>query len=512
LRLIRHSAKGRHRISRRSTRLALAAVLVGGLSAGVAGAMASAGPASAGCQPVWFIGARGSGELASGYDGMGPAVDHMAQTVKADLAAKGLGMTFMPVNYTAASVNVLKPNATVRALLKTGATAAAIADWVHTSMDAYDASVNDGIQAAEDDAQAAVSQCPNVKLVMGGYSQGAIAIHDAEVWLAATKPAVFSHVAGTLLLADPDRVPNTQAKNFGDPLAAAGGEGVRTWLCAGKYLCAVTPHDVPAPNMTANIVDSGDLVGDFTWTDLASFSGPASIHTHYATCVNGQGYTCRGGTEVYEPELATAAQWVASLIPAPAAPPPPPPATTPAPPPATPPPAPAVYHAGRQVTIDSHATGGVSGHTGQANSYATGPTRGANSPIWIVCYVNGQSITGPYDTTIMWDLSDDGLYYTDAWLYTGTNGPAVPACALKTVSIDSHATGGVSGHLGPDNSYQVGPTHPANTPITIACYVNGQAITGPYDTTTMWDLAVGGYYYTDAWLYTGTNGAAVPHC
>ena len=186
--------------------------------------------------------------------------------------------------------------------------------------------------------------------------------------------------------------------------------------------------------------------------------------------------------------------------------------TTAAVPPPPPPPPPPSYHAGRQVTIDSHATGGVSGHTGPADSYATGPTRPANSALWIVCYVNGQSITGPYNTTTIWDLSDDGYYYTDAWVYTGTNGPAVPACAPKTVAIDSHATGGVSGHRGPDNSYAAGPTHQVNSAITIFCYVDGQSITGPYNTTTIWDLSNDGYYYTDAWIYTGTNGAAVPHC
>jgi Fibronectin type III domain/CHAP domain len=170
------------------------------------------------------------------------------------------------------------------------------------------------------------------------------------------------------------------------------------------------------------------------------------------------------------------------------------------------------YNTGRQVTIASQATGGVSGHTGPGNSYATGPTHPANSALWIVCYVNGQSITGPYDTTAIWDLGDDGYYYTDAWLYTGTNGPAVPACAMKTVTVDSHATGGVSGHTGPGNSYAAGPTHAANSPITLVCYVTGQSITGPYDTTTIWDLADDGYYYTDAWLYTGINGPAVPAC
>jgi hypothetical protein len=178
----------------------------------------------------------------------------------------------------------------------------------------------------------------------------------------------------------------------------------------------------------------------------------------------------------------------------------------------SPPPPSTAYQAGLQVTIASQATGGVSGHTGPANSYSTGPTHPANSPISIVCYVNGQSIQGPYDTTPFWDLGDDGYYYTDAWLYTGTNGPAVRPCALRTVSVASQATGGVSGHTGPSNSYATGPTHPANAPVTIACYVNGQSIQGPYDTTPIWDLGTDGYYYTDAWLYTGTNGPAVPAC
>jgi LasA protease len=130
--------------------------------------------------------------------------------------------------------------------------------------------------------------------------------------------------------------------------------------------------------------------------------------------------------------------------------------------------------------------------------------------------VTGQSITNSYyeDTTTMWDLSDNGYYYSDAWLYTGTNGAAVPACHLKPVTVDKYATGGLSGHTGPGNNYAAGPLHGANTPITIACYVTGQSITNSHysDTTTIWDLAVGGYYYSDAWLYTGTNGAAVPHC
>jgi hypothetical protein len=269
----------------------------------------------------------------------------------------------------------------------------------------------------------------------------------------------------------------------------------------------VLPAQPANPNVTATSTSSAALV----WTDASNnetgfvsqyrigtgawVAGPSASANATSMTVNGLSpsttYTFQVGAQ-----NSVGTKWSTYFNGTTAAVPPPPPS----------------YHAGRQVTIDSHATGGVSGHTGPSDSYAAGPTRPANSALWIVCYVNGQSITGPYNTTTIWDLSDDGYYYTDAWVYTGTNGPAVPACAPKTVAIDSHATGGVSGHRGPDNSYAAGPTHQVNSGITIFCYVDGQSITGPYNTTTIWDLSNDGYYYTDAWIYTGTNGAAVPHC
>ena len=91
-------------------------------------------------------------------------------------------------------------------------------------------------------------------------------------------------------------------------------------------------------------------------------------------------------------------------------------------------PAPTGYNTGREVTVVTQATGGDSGHTGPANSYPAGPTHAAGSPIYIVCYVNGQSISGPYGTGAAWDLSSDGYYYSDAWLWTDSNGPVVPEC------------------------------------------------------------------------------------
>jgi hypothetical protein len=90
------------------------------------------------------------------------------------------------------------------------------------------------------------------------------------------------------------------------------------------------------------------------------------------------------------------------------------------------------------VTVSQYATGGDSGHTCPYNSCQSGTTYPANHTIWIRCYVNGQNIQMPsqwggYWTTV-WDLASDGLYYSDAWLHTGSNNPVVPACDAGDVT------------------------------------------------------------------------------
>lgn len=52
------------------------------------------------------------------------------------------------------------------------------------------------------------SQCPGEKLILAGYSQGALVIHLARLDLAANDPAALSssHLGAVLLLADPAKV------------------------------------------------------------------------------------------------------------------------------------------------------------------------------------------------------------------------------------------------------------------------------------------------------------------
>lgn len=65
----------------------------------------------------------------------------------------------------------------------------------------------------------------------------------------------------------------------------------------------------------------------------------------------------------------------------------------------------------------------------------------------------------------------------------------------------------------PGGSYQ--QCIPYNTTLAIACVANGPSVSGPYGTESIWDQVnyngVTGFV-SDAWMYTGTNGAVAPTC
>jgi hypothetical protein len=108
--------------------LVTAALVLGGLTGPMTPAAVEASSsashaavASGQCKPVWFIGARGSGESQSKTtDGMGPEIYSMYSTVSAYLKREGLTTAPVAVDYAAASVNVLAPDAAVRGLLAQG--------------------------------------------------------------------------------------------------------------------------------------------------------------------------------------------------------------------------------------------------------------------------------------------------------------------------------------------------------------------------------------------------------
>ncbi len=77
--------------------------------------------------------------------------------------------------------------------------------------------LDDGIKAAVKAVKDRLSTCPgsDQNLVLAGYSQGAMVMHQAELDLASSDPGALSHIVGTILLADGDRVANSKAQLIG---------------------------------------------------------------------------------------------------------------------------------------------------------------------------------------------------------------------------------------------------------------------------------------------------------
>jgi Cutinase len=293
----------------------------------------SARIASAACSPVTFIGARGSGErIEKSSRGLGAAVNEMASAMEATLNLHGLPLATVADPYPADSVSDLIPTkdeavafAVTPLSLIPGAVALAV--W-KKSVDKYFASIKTGIADAITSMKQTLSTCPGTSLVLAGYSQGAMVMHQAELQLAdAHETNLLEHIAGTLLLGDGDRAPNTKATEFG---SSKHGEGIRS------YFHGVAVHDVESPANTANICDEDDIVCEFDpkkllkdhnpFAIVAAFKHAAAVHTAYATSES--------------KPLKEAATWLAAKIISadtpPPPPPPPPPAPTPPPPPVQP--------------------------------------------------------------------------------------------------------------------------------------------------------------------------------
>ncbi|CAL9494390.1 MULTISPECIES: SH3 domain-containing protein [Streptomyces] len=51
---------------------------------------------------------------------------------------------------------------------------------------------------------------------------------------------------------------------------------------------------------------------------------------------------------------------------------------------------------------------------------------GVRLPIY--CQTPGTTVSGPYGTTNIWDLIDNGEYVSDAYVHTGSDGYIAPRC------------------------------------------------------------------------------------
>jgi hypothetical protein len=258
---------------------------------------------SSSCRDVVFFSARGSGETAKSPGGLlgGPGA-FLWDQLPAKLTARGLSSSAVPINrlgttstyYTADGVSDLYPTAAEVAGFANFATRAATTRYyLHHNYAKYNASIARGVSVTISDLEGEASRCPHTQMVVSGYSQGAIAVHDAENWLKAHNPGVLKHVVATLLVGDGDKVPHSKAVRFGT--APVAGEGLRVWFRA------VHPVEVAVPSATAEIQNHRDFVGDFTLWNIAHWKTSGAVHTTYDT------------TTPNKTMLRSAANWAVSL-------------------------------------------------------------------------------------------------------------------------------------------------------------------------------------------------------
>jgi cutinase len=243
-----------------------AAALAAATAVGVwAGGTAAAAPTDTSCADFHWIGAAGSGQREGAklgmYGGMGDVVYQTYQQVRAQVLASGRTITAEPVHYPATAVP-----------LEGG-----IGGWLD-----FLGSVSDGVDATEEQFEAYTQRCPASKVVLAGYSQGAMVIHR-NLYDLADHP----QVAAALLIADGDRLPADTTLKLGTTALAPGvGKGV-----AQEHSLLSSANTSPLPPVigarTISVCDVGDPVCDYAPDVDAVSPSAVAIHTAYSPQASG---------------------------------------------------------------------------------------------------------------------------------------------------------------------------------------------------------------------------------
>jgi hypothetical protein len=242
---------------RRFTTVSSAAIAVAafaGLSAGTASAQAT-------CPDVHWIGAAGSGERVdpTADGGMGQVVYQSLQELSAEVQKDGRTMTAEAVEYPA-----------VAAPGEDGG----VGEWL-----GFIGSVDAGSAALGKQYEAFVQRCPASKVVLAGYSQGAMVVHRNLAALEASP-----NLAAALLVADGDRLPEDPTLNLGTAsgIPERGKGAAQDWPILAH---APGPLSPAIGARTISVCDLGDAVCDYNPDDeesSAAYARGVAIHTSYA--------------------------------------------------------------------------------------------------------------------------------------------------------------------------------------------------------------------------------------
>jgi hypothetical protein len=218
------------------------------------------------CTDVLFLGARGSGQAsggnaADGGSGMGTQVYSAYQRLVSDLPDRSV--TGVAVDYPATSAQSL------------------ILDQA-----GYFSGLEQGVRGVKGALRRELKACPDQRIVLAGYSQGAMVMHRALQDLVARKDPtsrnVIRHVDSVLLLADGDRLPRDNATDSG---SAGPSRGISYSLASRSGLRGTRLPAGFAPRVFS-VCESADVVCDYHSLLQSNSSGVDGITVH-ATSYSG---------------------------------------------------------------------------------------------------------------------------------------------------------------------------------------------------------------------------------
>jgi Cutinase len=246
-------------VSGRFGALASAAAVV----AALVGLTAGTAHADPGCPDVHWIGAAGSGERDGAdlttYDGMGRVIYESVDDLASHLKQDGRTLTAEAVDYPAVPV----PDQD-----------GGIGQWL-----GFMGSVDNGTAALGKQYEAFVQQCPTSKVVLAGYSQGAMVVHRNLAALAGSP-----NLAAVLLVADGDRLPADPTLNLGTVSGVPGrGKGVaQDWPILAHAPAPLAPEIAAR---TVSVCDLNDAVCDYDEDaddSKAAYARRVAVHTSYS--------------------------------------------------------------------------------------------------------------------------------------------------------------------------------------------------------------------------------------
>lgn len=78
-------------------------------------------------------------------------------------------------------------------------------------------------------------------------------------------------------------------------------------------------------------------------------------------------------------------------------------------------------------TVNTNGTN-LNVRSGPGTSYSIVGQVADGQKVTIICQVRGESVTGTYGTTTLWDKIGAGQFISDAYVYTGSDGQVAPSC------------------------------------------------------------------------------------